>query len=74
MHLETINNQVDAEYIYGAEAIARELNLDKRQVHYMREKGGFPIGKMPNGKLFISRSKAHAFMAKLLDEGVVTHD
>lgn len=71
MPLEKTNNQAEADYIYGAEAIARELNLDPRQVYYLNEKGGFPIAKMPNGRLFISRIKAREYMDMLLEEAVV---
>ena len=73
MPLDNTNNQAEVDYIYGANAIARELNLDPRQVYHLNEKGGFPIAKMPNGRLFISRTKARQYMDMLLDEAVVGH-
>jgi hypothetical protein len=73
MTLGNISNQAEADYIYGANAIARELNLETRQVYHLFQKGGFPIAKMANGKLFMSRSKAKMYMDKLLDEAVVGH-
>ncbi|MDF1770120.1 hypothetical protein [Maricaulis sp.] len=74
MPLDKTNNKAEVDYIYGAKAIARELNLEPRQVYHLHDKGGFPIAKMSNGKLFISREKARAYMDKLLEEAVVTHD
>ena len=73
MPLESTQYQVESDYIYGADAIARELNLCRRQVYHLHEKGGFPIGKMTNGRLFTSRRTVRAYLDKLLEEAVLGH-
>jgi hypothetical protein len=46
----------EAEFISGAESIARLLGPTKRQVYYMAERGDLPIGRI-RGKLYALRSR-----------------
>lgn len=49
---EDLSSEPLDEIIWGAENIARELGLSKRQVYYMASRGDLPIGKVC-GKLYV---------------------
>ncbi len=54
--------------IWGADDIARVLDLKPRQVRYMAERGRLPIGKVGN-RLFAQRERLLEHLEKLSQGG-----
>ena len=73
MPLDNSNNMQEADFLYGANAIAAFLDMKPRQVHHLRETGQLPLGKI-GGRLFALKSQLRNFMNSLISAEVVTHD
>lgn len=73
MPLDNSNNKPEADYLYGANAIAAFLNMKPRQVHHLRETKQLPLGKI-GARLVASKTQLRDFMNSLISLEVVTHD